>query len=76
VINWAAWGPTGISIVTAIFFAGVLWNKQLAHDEKLKDHEEHLTAHDKDIAQVNVDVAKLTSFQEGYAAAVAAQERN
>lgn len=74
-IDWAAWGPTIVSFLMAVFFAGVLWNKQLSHDEKLKNHEERIVLHEKDIAQVNVDVAKLTAFQAGYAAAIAAQEK-
>jgi len=68
-MDWAAWGPTIVSIITCIFFAGVLWANQSDHTKRLGAHDKQLEEHTKDITTHSVDIGKLQSFQEGYAAA-------
>ena len=69
-IDWAAWGPSIVSVVTAIFIAGMMYGKQ-------KDHDLHLAKHDTEIEDVKIrvvqgeiDIAKLQSWRDGYNAAV------
>lgn len=75
-MNWEAWGPTIISIITAIFVAGMLYGKQ-------RDHTEHLANHDIKFAEVTdefdqikariglgeIELAKLQAWRDGYNAA-------
>jgi hypothetical protein len=68
-MDWAAWGPTVVSLVTAIFIAGMLYGK-------INDHDKHLVKHDEDFGSVfvrlsagEVEVAKLQAWRDGYNAA-------
>jgi ABC-type Fe3+-citrate transport system substrate-binding protein len=80
-MNWASWGPTIVSIVTAIFIAGMMYGKQ-------KDHTERLAAHDAKFDEVTdefdkvktriglgeVELAKLQSWRDGYNAATSRRD--
>jgi hypothetical protein len=68
---WESWGPTLVSVITAIFMAGMMYGK-------IKDHGEHLARHDTEIEDVKtrlgageIEVAKLQSWRDGYNAASA-----
>lgn len=68
-MNWAAWGPTIVSLVTAIFIAGMM-------NQKLKDHDQKFIVHDTEIEAVKVrvglgeiEIAKLQAWRDGYNAA-------
>lgn len=68
-MDWAAWGPTIVSLVTAIFIAGMMYGK-------IKDHDGHLTKHDGELGSVfirlsasEIEVAKLQAWRDGYNAA-------
>lgn len=74
-MDWAAWGPTIVSIITCIFFAGVLYSNQNNHSAHLAEHDKQLEDHTKDIISHSVEIAMLKAFQEGYAAAKATYDR-
>ena len=65
----APWGPTIVTVLTCIFFAGVLWNGQNNHTKRLDDHDDQLDDHTKDITQNALDIRELKAWKEGYAAA-------
>lgn len=79
-MNWAAWGPTIVAVVTAIFTAGLLTGKLKDQAEKLIDHHDRLGAHDVAIGSLSDRQARLEAWREGYAAgstkAHAGQGRN
>ena len=74
-MDWAAWGPTIVSIITCIFFAGVLYSNQSNHSIHLSEHDKQLEEHTKDITAHAVAIAVLKAFQEGYAAAKATYDK-
>jgi hypothetical protein len=74
-MDWAAWGPTIVSIITCIFFAGVLYSNQNNHAVHLTEHDKQLEEHTRDIISHSVAITALKAFQEGYAAAKATYDR-
>jgi hypothetical protein len=74
-MDWAAWGPTIVSIITCIFFAGVLYSNQNSHSTHLKEHDVQLGEHTRDITIHSVEIAKVRAFQEGYSCARAVYDR-
>ena len=68
-MDWAAWGPTLVSIAFCIFSAGVLWSTQLAQGKRIDSHDVQLNDHTRDINSNHQEVEKLKSFQAGYATA-------
>ena len=75
-MDWAAWGPTIVSIITCIFFAGVLYSNQANHAVHLIEHDKQLEEHTRDITSHSVAITALKAFQEGYAAAKATYDRS
>jgi hypothetical protein len=75
-MDWASWGPTIVSIITCIFFAGVLYSNQNSHATHLLEHDKQLEEHTKDITSHAVAIAVLKAFQEGYAAARATYDKS
>ena len=74
--SWAAWGPTIVSIITCIFFAGVVWNRLSNSDKRHDSHDEKFskleTERDEDRRTMNATnerVGKLEAFRDGYATA-------
>jgi archaellum component FlaF (FlaF/FlaG flagellin family) len=67
-MDWAAWGPTIISVITCIFFTGVLWSTQNNHAKRLDDHDTQLDDHTRDLNNHSIDIGMLKAFREGYAA--------
>ena len=74
-MDWAAWGPTIVSLITCIFFAGVLWANQRSQADHLGEHDKQLEDHTKSLTEHAVDIAGLKRFNEGFAAARAIYER-
>lgn len=81
VIEWAAWGPTIVSIVTAIFIAGMMYGKLKQHDKHLEHHDDEFesmnTRFDGEIEALKirlglgeVELAKLQAWRDGYNAAI------
>jgi hypothetical protein len=68
-MDWAAWGPTIVSIITCFFFAGVLYSNQNNHDKHLTEHDFQLDEHTRDLTDHAVKLGKLEAWKEGYAAA-------
>lgn len=71
----AAWGPTFVTVIGWIFFAGVMWQKQQNAERRLDSHDVQHEESSKQINLLNVDVAKLNSWKDGYAAARAVYDR-
>jgi hypothetical protein len=68
-MDWAAWGPTIVSLITAIFIAGMMYGK-------IKDHDGHLAKHDVELDTMltrlnfgEIEIAKLQAWRDGYNAA-------
>jgi archaellum component FlaF (FlaF/FlaG flagellin family) len=74
-MDWAAWGPTIVSLISCIFFAGVLYSKQSSNSERLDVHDGQLNDHTKDLTSHAVKIGMLESWRDGYAAARAAYEQ-
>jgi hypothetical protein len=75
-MDWAAWGPTLVSIITCIFFAGVLFSKQIDNTAHLKEHDVQLEDHTKELHQQSVKIGMIEAFQQGYAAARAVYDKS
>jgi hypothetical protein len=73
-MDWAAWGPTIVSIITCIFFAGVLYSNQLSHEKRLNEHDVQLEDHTKEFKSHAVEIGMIKAFQNGYATAKALYE--
>ena len=67
-MDWAAWGPTIVSVITCIFFAGVLWSTQSDHTKRLDEHDAQLDDHTRDLTAHSIELGRLTAFRDGYAA--------
>jgi hypothetical protein len=74
-MDWAAWGPTIVSIITCVFFAGVLYSNQNNHSKRLNEHDTQLDDHTKDITSHSVKIGMLEAWRDGYAAATARYDR-
>lgn len=74
-MDWAAWGPTIVSLISCIFFAGVLYSKQSSNSERLAVHDGQLNDHTKDLTSHAVKIGMLESWRDGYAAARSAYEQ-
>ena len=81
-MDWAQWGPTIVSIITCIFFAGVMYARQNAHAQKLKDHDGSFLDHKRELELVKgaqalqaVKIGMLEAWRDGYAAAKAVYDR-
>jgi hypothetical protein len=68
-MNWAAWGPTLVAIVTAIFTAGLLTGRIRNQETTLVEHRAWLLNHDKSLQGHGERIARAESWREGYAAA-------
>lgn len=75
-MDWAAWGPTIVSIITCIFFAGVLWANQSSHAKRLDEHDVQLEDHSKELNQHSVKLGMMEAFQNGYATAKALYDQS
>lgn len=65
-MDWAAWGPTIVSIFTCTFFAGVLYSNQNSQDAHLKEHDNQLEDHTKDLTKHSVEIGMLKAFNNGF----------
>lgn len=75
-INWAAWSPTIVTVVTCIFLAGVMWNTQREHTKRLCDHDDlHEEAREHNTAQ-DIALARLEEWRDGFMAAQSTYERH
>jgi hypothetical protein len=75
-MDWAAWGPTIVSFITCIFFAGVVYSRQNSHSEKLKEHTDVLGDHKKEMDLIKQNagndrtrIAMIEAWRDGWNAA-------
>lgn len=68
-MDWAAWGPTIVSVVTAVFIAGMIYGKVKDHDRILKEHTDEIDAVKTRIGLGEIELAKLQAWRDGYNAA-------
>lgn len=65
-MNWAAWGPTIVAVVTMIFTAGALVGRIRDQETTLVDHHDRLDGHDTKLESHAIAIAKMESWKEGY----------
>jgi hypothetical protein len=68
-MNWAAWGPTLVAIVTAIFSAGLTVGRLRGQEKTQREHRSWLLAHDDVLKDHGTRLAKSEGWREGFAAA-------
>ena len=75
-VNWAAWAPTIVTVITTIFLAGAMWNRQRDHSALLKIHSDlHEEAREHNSAQ-DIALARLEEWKAGFSAAQSTYERH
>jgi hypothetical protein len=74
-MNWAAWGPTIVSVIICVFFAGGLTASLHECIKRISAHDQQLNDHARDITALTTEVGMLKAFREGYATARAIYER-
>lgn len=73
-MDWSAWGPTIVSIITCIFFAGVLYSNQASHERRLDEHNVQIEDHTKELRVQAIEIGMIKAFQDGYTTAKALYE--
>lgn len=66
----AAWAPTIVSTVVAIFTAGLLVGRIRNQERALGEHYDRLNGHDADLKNHADRLARTEAWREGYSAAV------
>lgn len=75
-VDWGAWGPTIISVITALLFIGGYLTKINEHGKRLDNHDELHKETDRHDALQDVAIAKLESFNAGFSTARAIYDRH
>jgi len=65
-VDWAAWGPTLVAIVTAIFIAGQVTGRIKDQEKTLAHHDERLDGHDTEIKDLGNRMTASEAWREGY----------
>lgn len=65
-MNWAAWGPTIVAVVTAIFIAGQITGRIKDQEKTITDHHMRLGGHDTKLEDHGTRLAKAEAWREGY----------
>lgn len=73
--DWAAWGPTIVSAIMCVFFGGVVYARQNAQSDQLKEHDVQLEDHARDIKSNTIEIGTLKAFRDGYATARALYDK-
>jgi hypothetical protein len=71
--SWIAWGPTLVSIGTALVIAGGYLFTTKEHSRRLKEHDDKFIEVDARNNLQDVALAKLEAWRDGYNAASAHQ---
>ena len=81
--DWAAWGPTIVTALTCIFFAGVIWNKVAnvekridRHDDSFEDHKTEMDLIKGTAALQAIAIGRLESWRDGWNAARATYDKD
>jgi hypothetical protein len=75
-MDWAAWGPTIVSIITCVFFAGVLWAQQANTIKRVNGHDTALEENARQHYEAGVKIGKLEAWRDGYAVARSVYDRS
>ena len=82
-MEWSAWGPTIISAITCIFFAGVVYQRQNNQAITLREHAENFQDHKRELELIKsaasiqaVDIGMLKAWRDGWNAARATYDRS
>lgn len=62
----AAWGPTIVAIVTAIFIAGQITGRIKDQEKTLLDHHDRLEGHDIKLEAHGLAIMEAKAWREGY----------
>jgi hypothetical protein len=65
-MDWAAWGPTIVAVVTAIFIAGQVTGRIKAQEKTLANHDNRLDGHDQKLDAHGQSITRMESWTEGY----------
>jgi hypothetical protein len=65
-MTWAAWGPTIVAIVTAIFIAGQITGRIKNQETTLVEHHDRLDGHDKKLEDHGLAIMEAKAWREGY----------
>jgi hypothetical protein len=65
-MDWAAWGPTIVAIVTAIFIAGQVTGRIKDQEKTLAHHDNRLDGHDLKLDAHSQSITRMESWTEGY----------
>jgi hypothetical protein len=68
-MNWAAWSPTIIAVLTAVFVAGQVKGRINGQEKTLAKHDLLITGH-------GVAIAELKAWRDGYNAALGRSSNN
>lgn len=58
-MDWSAWGPTIVAVVTAIYMAG-------SYGRSVKDHDKRLDGHDEELKDLGTRMTASEAWTEGY----------
>lgn len=73
--DWAAWGPTIVAVVVAIFTYGRITQTQDDHGKRLDDHAGKLSEHGQHLNRVDLALVRLEEYNRGFADATAIQRK-
>jgi hypothetical protein len=75
VIDWAAWAPALISLLTGLILLGGYLAVIREHGRRLDDHDELHKETEKHLGAQDVALAKLEAWKDGYSAARATYDK-
>lgn len=65
--NLAAWAPTVVAIVVAVFTYGKYSSKLDAHGDRLDAHDDKFESHGEHLQRVDIALVKLEQYNRGFA---------
>ena len=65
-MDWAAWGPTLVAIVTAIFIAGQVTGRIRSQEKTLAHHDNRLDGHDQKLESHGQSITRMEAWTDGY----------
>jgi hypothetical protein len=65
-MDWAAWGPTLVAIITAVFIAGQVSGRIKDQEKTLVEHHGRLDEHDVKLETHGNAITRMEAWKEGY----------
>ncbi|MGH2505893.1 MAG: hypothetical protein ACRDHZ_00500 [Ktedonobacteraceae bacterium] len=65
-MDWAAWGPTIVAVITAIFIAGQISGRIKDQEVTIKDHHDRLDGHDDKLETHAIQLTRIEAWKDGY----------